>query len=58
MNWFEKLYETFIVDDRYMWMVEGLGNTLIITFGALAELIADGTVEAIFASYGETYMKP
>ena len=25
---------------------------------ALAELIADGTVEAIFASYGETYMKP
>ena len=25
---------------------------------ALAELIADGTVEAIFASYGETYMEP
>ena len=25
---------------------------------ALAELIADGTVESIFASYGETYMKP
>ena len=25
---------------------------------ALAELIVDGTVEAIFASYGETYMKP
>lgn len=25
---------------------------------ALAELIADGTVESIFTSYGETYMKP
>ena len=25
---------------------------------ALAELIADGTVEGIFESYGETYMKP
>ena len=25
---------------------------------ALAALIADGTVESIFASYGETYMKP
>ena len=25
---------------------------------ALAELIADGTVESIFASYGEAYMKP
>ena len=25
---------------------------------ALAELIADGTVEGIFTSYGETYMKP
>ena len=25
---------------------------------ALAELIADGTVESIFDSYGETYMKP
>jgi len=25
---------------------------------ALSALIADGTVESIFASYGETYMKP
>ena len=25
---------------------------------ALAELIADGTVEGIFDSYGEVYMKP
>ena len=25
---------------------------------ALAELIADGTVESIFASYDEAYMKP
>ena len=47
MNWFEKLYETFIVDDRYMWMVEGLGNTLIITFGALAIGVVIGTLVAV-----------
>ena len=47
MNWFEKLYETFIVDDRYMWMVEGLGNTLVITFGALAIGVVIGTLVAV-----------
>ena len=47
MNWFEKLYETFIVDDRYMWMLEGLGNTLIITFGALAIGVVIGTLVAV-----------
>ena len=47
MNWFEKLYETFIVDNRYMWMVEGLGNTLIITFGALAIGVVIGTLVAV-----------
>ena len=47
MNWFEKLHETFIVADRYMWMVEGLGNTLIITFGALAIGVVIGTLVAV-----------
>ena len=47
MNWFDKLYETFIVDDRYMWMVEGLGNTLVITFGALAIGVVIGTLVAV-----------
>ena len=35
MNWFDKLREIFLEDNRYMWMVEGLGNTLLITLGAL-----------------------
>ena len=29
MNWFQKLHETFIVDNRYMWMVEE-GDGLVI----------------------------
>ena len=53
MNWFEKLYETFIVDDRYMWMVEGLGNTLMITFGALAIGVVIGTLVAVAKYYAE-----
>ena len=53
MNWFEKLYETFIVDDRYMWMVEGLGNTLIITFGALLIGVIIGTLVAVAKYYCE-----
>ena len=53
MNWFEKLYETFIVDDRYMWMVEGLGNTLIITFGALAIGVVIGTLVAVAKYFSE-----
>ena len=53
MNWFDKLYETFIVDDRYMWMVEGLGNTLVITFGALAIGVVIGTLVAVAKYYCE-----
>ena len=53
MNWFEKLHETFIVDNRYMWMVEGLGNTLIITFGALAIGVVIGTLVAVAKYYCE-----
>ena len=53
MNWFDKLYETFIVDDRYMWMLEGLGNTLIITFGALAIGVVIGTLVAVAKYYCE-----
>ena len=53
MNWFEKLYETFIVYDRYMWMVEGLGNTLVITFGALLIGVVIGTLVAVTKYYCE-----
>ena len=47
MNWFEKLSETFLTDDRYMWLVDGLGVTVIITLGALAIGVLIGTLIAI-----------
>ena len=53
MNWFIKLQETFLEDDRYMWMLEGLGNTLIITFGALAIGVVIGTLVAVTKYYCE-----
>ena len=53
MNWFDKLQETFLEDDRYLWMLEGLGNTLIITFGALVIGVAIGTLVAVTKYYCE-----
>ena len=47
MNWFDQLHSTFIEDSRYMWLVEGLGNTLIITLGALAIGVIIGALIAI-----------
>ena len=47
MNWLDKLQETFLEDDRYLWMLEGLGNTLLITFGALAIGVLIGTLVAV-----------
>lgn len=47
MNWFDKLYKTFIEGERYMWLVDGLINTLIITLGALMIGVIIGTIIAI-----------
>ena len=51
MNWFNqwiaKLYETFIVADRYKTLITGLEKTLIITFGALIIGVIIGTIVAI-----------
>ena len=47
MNWFDKLSETFLTDDRYMWLVDGLGVTAIITIGALLIGVLIGTLIAI-----------
>ena len=47
MSWIDKLQQTFIEGDRYMWLVEGLVNTLIITLGALAIGVIIGTLIAI-----------
>ena len=47
MNWFDKLHSTFIEGERYMWLVEGLLNTLLITLGALIIGVIIGTLIAI-----------
>ena len=47
MSWIDKLQQTFIEGDRYMWLVEGLINTLIITLGALVIGVLIGTLIAI-----------
>ena len=47
MSWFDKLHQTFIEGDRYLWILDGLKNTLIITLGALVIGVLIGTVIAI-----------
>ena len=47
MSWFDKLHQTFIEGDRYLWLLDGLLNTLIITLGALAIGVVIGTLIAI-----------
>lgn len=51
--WLDKLYKTFIVDDNYMMLVKGLGNTLLITLCALLIGIVIGSVIAIAKYYAE-----
>ena len=46
-QWIAKLYETFIVADRYKTLITGLEKTLIITFGALIIGVIIGTIVAI-----------
>ena len=59
-NWFNQLHSTFIVDQRYMMLLEGLGNTLVITLGALLIGILIGSLIAIikYCGEGNKYMKP
>ncbi len=52
-DWFTQLYDTFIVDDRYTWLIDGLGNTLIITLGALVIGVVLGTLIAVLKYFSE-----
>ena len=45
-NWGAKLASTFLEDDRYMMLVDGLRNTAIITLGALCIGIVIGALVA------------
>ncbi len=57
MSWIEQLKDTFLEDNRYMWMVEGLGNTLLITIGALAIGVIIGTLIAVAKYFSEDNKK-
>ena len=52
-NWFEKLYETFIVDENYMLLLKGFGNTILITLCALIIGVVIGGVIAIAKYFAE-----
>lgn len=54
-SWTQQLYDTFIVDDRYTWLLEGLLNTLIITLCALCIGVVLGTVIAVLKYFSEGY---
>lgn len=41
------LYDSFVVKDRYLYLVEGLGNTLLITLGAVLLGILLGTTVSL-----------
>ncbi len=51
--WGDKLAETFLEQDRYQMLLEGLGNTLVITVGALAIGVIIGALVAILKYCGE-----
>ena len=53
MSWIDKLKETFLTDDRYMWLVDGLKTTVLITLGALAIGVVIGTIIAIAKYFSE-----
>ena len=57
MSWLDKLQKTFIEGDRYLWLLDGLKNTLIITLGALLIGVIIGSVIAIVKYFCEDNKK-
>ena len=51
--WFEQLHDTFIVDDNYKLLLEGFGNTILITLCALLIGVVIGSLIAIAKYYAE-----
>ena len=52
-TWGAQLHKTFIEQERYKWLLEGLSNTLIITLGALVIGVALGTVIATIKYFSD-----
>lgn len=59
-GWFNTLYDTFIADDQYLMLLEGLKNTIIIMLGAVVVGIVIGGIIAMIKYCGEDvpWMKP
>ena len=59
-KWIARLYQTFIVSDRYKTIIDGLEKTIIITFGALAIGVVIGTIVAMIKVFadGNKKLKP
>lgn len=53
MPWKHRLYHTFIEDNRYMYIVEGFGVTILITLGALLIGVILGVLVAVLKYYAE-----
>ena len=51
--WLEKLNETFLATGYWHMMLEGLGNTVVITLGALVIGVAIGTLIAVVKYFAE-----
>jgi len=52
-NWLNKLHDTFIVDNNYMMLVDGLKRTAIITLGALVIGVLIGSLIALIKYFSE-----
>lgn len=52
-EWLNKLYETFIETGLYTLLIEGFGNTMIITLGALCIGVVIGMVIAVVKYFAE-----
>ena len=52
-SWFNKLYETFIETGLYTLLIEGFGNTMIITLGALCIGVVIGMIIAVVKYFAE-----
>ncbi|MCQ2421096.1 MAG: amino acid ABC transporter permease [Clostridia bacterium] len=52
-KWGSQLYSTFIEDERYKMLISGLGNTIIITLGALAIGVIIGVLISVIKFLAE-----
>lgn len=59
-EWLNTLSKTFIEDDRYTWLLEGIGNTFLITLCALVIGVLLGSIVAIVKYFadGTPALKP